>query len=475
MFAFLGLLFVLFTIYYLTTSKSEYFSDFSGSIAYPKIPKTIMPPPPVVPTQPTPAAQLPGPLSPAPYQQIARNAPYPYQQPSLIKTTRQRILNTLEQLKGFLAFQANEIEYRSDPSIQLPLTTARSDFQRLTAEANVLARNPGLQPQLTELDLNEIVDNMAYLQREVELIGANRPLNNTGLQNLEGFQDTAEASSSSTSPATAEELQDFSSRIQGEILRLSASGTTDPVVNARITNLTKMRNDVDNVLQRLQSGALLSAEVPIHQADIQAALPVLGKVTEPLPQILRHFELPAGLANALPAGVANDPEVARQADQLIQKYAKDFFEGASASVALRVNYLSPRAVEIAKSRGKATTSAVDITGFPSDSDLDAVAGVSNSDANVPAKVTDPYAQDPRAESRTPHHFDWKARVQHIVEQVHKRGLTDKEVGLLPMNAKVAPDFSWKGYAKQICTRLMANTDPDLPVACGCPPSDWRGW
>ena len=107
--------------------------------------------------------------------------------------------------------------------------------------------------------------------------------------------------------------------------------------------------------------------------------------------------------------------------------------------------------------------------------MDAVAGVSNSDANVPAKVTDPYAQDPRAESRTPHHFDWKARVQHIVEQVHKRGLTDKEVGLLPMNAKVAPDFSWKGYAKQICTRLMANTDPDLPVACGCPPSDWRGW
>lgn len=470
MFAFLGLLFALLTVYLWTLPGKEQFSDFSASVAFTKIPPTIMPPPPVVPTQPTPSL-LPGSLSPAPYQQVARNAPYPYQEPSLIKTTRQRILNTLEQLKGFLAFQANEIEYRSDPTIQLPLTTARADFQRLTAEANVLARNPGLQPHMTELDLNEIVDNMAYLQREVELIGANRPLNNNGLQNLEGFEDSG--SGSDSVPATAEQLQEFSSRIQGEILRLSASATTDPVVNARISNLTKMRADVDSVLQQLQTGALLSAEVPIHAADIQSALPVLGKLSEPLPQILKHFQLPAGLANMLPAGVANDPEVARQADTLIQKYAKDFFEGASASVALRVNYLSPRAVDIAKTRGKAAHSEVESTGFPSETDLEAVAGTPAEQSSAPVTVTDPYAQDPRAEARTPAHFDWKERVRHIVDQVHKRGLTDKEIGLLPSNARVAPDFSWKGYAKQICMRLLATTDPDLPVACGCPPPDWK--
>jgi hypothetical protein len=471
MYAFLGLLVALLIIYLWTMPGKEKFSDFSASVAFPKIPKTILPPPPVVPTQPTPAI-LPGALSPAPYQQVARNAPYPYQQPSLIKTTRQRILNTLEQLKGFLAFQANEIEYRSDPTIQLPLTTARADFQRLSAEANVLARNPGLQPHMTELDLNEIVDNMAYLQREVELIGANRPLNNNGLQNLEGFENSSH-SIDSNGPATAEQLQEFSSRIQGEILRLSASASTDPVVNARITNLTKMRADVDSVLQQLQSGALLTAEVPIHAADIQSVLPILGKLSEPLPQILKHFDLPAGLANMLPAGVANDPEIARQANTLIQKYANDFFEGASASVAFRINYLSPRTVDIAKARSKAAHSEVDSTGFPSDTDLAAVAGIPAEQSNAPIAVTDPFAQDPRAEARTPAHFDWKERVRHIVDQVHKRGFTDKQFGLLPINAHVAPDFSWKGYAKQICTRLLATTDPDLPVACGCPPPDWK--
>ena len=69
-------------------------------------------------------SDLPGPLPIAPYQEIGSNLPSPYKEPSLIKTTRQRILNSLETVKAFLAFQAQELDDKSDPSIQLPLQTA---------------------------------------------------------------------------------------------------------------------------------------------------------------------------------------------------------------------------------------------------------------------------------------------------------------------------------------------------------------
>lgn len=464
--------------YYLTNAPpiKEKFSD---TFAKPPdhtlhVPKVIMPPPPVVDTDPK-ASQIPGTIPNAPYGQIAKNSPYPYQNPSLIKTTRQRILDTLEMLKGFLAFQANEIEYRSDPSIQLPLQTSRSDFQRLSDEAGVLQRNPGLQPQMTERDMNDVNDNLAYLQREVELIGANRPFENTGLQNLEeGFQNGSDIPSHD--PATEDELNEFSSRIQGEILRLSASGTTDPIVNARITNLTNMKSDVDNVITKIQTGALLSTEVPIQKADIMKALPVLGKPYEPLPQILQKLELPRGLGNMLPSAVTRDPNMVQQTNNLIQKYAQDFFDGASATVAFRVKYTSPREVAIEQSRAKVAQSTVDETGFPSIVDLDAVAnGLSVATPNTPTKVSDPYAQDPRAESRSPAHFDWKILSRHIENQIRRRGIPDSAIGIMPLNNKVSNDFSWKGYAKMICTRLQASFDTGTPEACGCPPGDWKGW
>jgi len=84
-------------------------------------------------------SELPGGLPTAPYQAIARNSPYPYQDPSLVKTTRARILEVLERVKGFLAFQAPEIEESQDPRTQLPLMTARS----ATAEPGHPARYYG--------------------------------------------------------------------------------------------------------------------------------------------------------------------------------------------------------------------------------------------------------------------------------------------------------------------------------------------
>lgn len=491
MYAVIGILIVLVIVYLVTKPKGlkeSFVAEQSDTI---NVPDTIKPPPPVLKSDPQPAMDI-GALHSAPYQQVARNSPRPYQDPALIKTTSQRIKSAVEMLKGFLAFQANEIEYRSDPSIQLPLTTARADFQRLSDEANVIARNPGLQPDMTEQEMNEVMSNLAYLQREVALIGANRPFDNSGLQNLEGFDDKID---NSHDPASEQDLKEFSAKIKGEILRLTASGTTDPINTARVSALTNIKTNVDETVQKLQSGSLNQADVQIMKSDIANALPNLGNPNEPLPSILQTFNLPMGLSNMLPPKPVG--EATGDRSDIIKGYAKEFLQGVSASIGIKLKYISQREGDIEKARSKAEDSTIDITGFPSSSDLlgiadgntmsfgaeyssrnvaesshdpKAVAELSNANAK---KMTDPYAADPRIEGRKPQHFDWKERSKHIEGQIRRRGYTDNTFGLMPPNNAVGADFSWKGYAEMICKRLQANMDTGLAQACGCPPGDWK--
>ena len=182
MFAFLALLFVLLVIYFFTNEKEGFTeSPPQHTINIPTIPKSI---PPVSSVRPS---SLPGKLPIAPYEQIAASSPLPYQDTTLIKANRQQLINQLELLKGFLSFEAQEISERSDPGIQLPLTTARSDFHVLQGEVDVLNRNPGLQPTITLSHLNEISSNLAYLQREVRLIGSAGTLQGPVYEFTEGF------------------------------------------------------------------------------------------------------------------------------------------------------------------------------------------------------------------------------------------------------------------------------------------------
>jgi hypothetical protein len=568
MYAVIGILIILLAVYFITQkpeqpkSKSKTNEGFDVSpVGQPDnltIPSTIKPPPPVIKTEPLPAVEY-GSLPAGPYQQIARNSPKPYQDPSLVKTTTSRIKSAVEMLKGFLAFQANEIEYRSDPSIQLPLQTARADFQRLSDELNVLSRNPGLQPDMTELQLNEIMSNLAYLQREVELIGVNRPFENKGLQNLEGFdnptpgniqqpQQQGQQSQQSQQqgqqrpqgtngqpptaqdvntqnmnkiginqqnqantttandiqiagnlqdPPSLEDIKAFVGRIQGEIMRLSASGTTDPIINARITALTNMKSKMEQLIQQMESGALMSTDIPFKKSDIVNALPVLGKPSDPLPAILTSFNLDRGWSNIFPNISWDNKENEKEFKDLIAAYFKEFVQGITASV----KYTSQRDAEAEQLRNTARImeSTVALTGFPSKGDLLGVAdgntmtygaeynsrNVSEDPKNPKAVLdsaisngranTDPYADDPRVEGRKPGHFDWKERSKHIDDQVRRRGIPETAIGLMPRGNQVSPDFSWKGYAQMICSRLLANYDSGMAQACGCPPGDWKGW
>lgn len=487
MFAFLALLFVLITIYFFTSVNSkEGFNPVNTSPSHTvNIPVNIIPP--AIPAPPARSisdsnvqpSDLPGQLPIAPYEQIAAMSPLPYQDTTLIKANRQQLIEMLELLKGFLAFEAQEISQRSDPTIQLPLNTARGDFHTLQSEVEVLNRNPGLQPNITLSHLNEIASNLAYLQREVRLIGAagpiqgpiyefTRPVNVVGGA-IEGFENMNGESAPNGQIATPKDLENFIARLSAEILRLAASGTTDPIINARIVALTQMKTNVQTILDQVQTGALMPVEIPIMKKDIDSAFPILGKPDEPLPQVIKTLGLPPGLANLLPSNVQKDPNTMREINKLIDKYADTVVNGVSASFS--VKYTSPREAE----KARAMASTLDKTGFPSKADLDNATNAKFIPNGGDAPVTDRMAPQPKDAGRGPSHFDWKQRSKEIEGQVKARGLKSSDFGIMPEGTKVSNEFSWKGYARMICTRLQATMDPSLPETCGCPPLDWPGW
>ena len=545
MFAFLLLLFVLLVIYSFTTATKEGFNPMNTSpshevnIPVNQIPSMLPSPPAsmkVSNTVSTPAqngsifnnssvepSTLPGQLPHAPYQQIAVASPLPYQDTTLIKANRQQLINLLELLKGFLAFEAQEIAERSDPTIQLPLQTARSDFHTLQSEVEVLNRNPGIQPNMTLSHLNEISSNLAFLQQKVRLIGTAGPIQGPIYQftkPVEGFVATnikpsiaaqiasqitaANSAASSVIPgrsaqsspasiqkdmismggnATIRDLKDFIDRIDYESMRISGSGDTSEITSARVIALAEIKSDIQTLLTQIKRGSISESEIPITKAELDKALPALGKPNEPLPQLIKETGLPPALANLLPSNMQNDPETTKEINHLIDKYMDTIVNGVSAS--FEVKYTSP--FEAMKGYGAMQStidqtgfpsmnpSTIDKTGFPSMSDLDNISNAKFTPMDSGMPVTDQMAPTPFDAGRGPSRFDWKARSKQIEQQIKKRGLKASDFGIMAPQTKVSEGFSWKGYARMMCTRLQATMDPSLPVTCGCPPLDWSGW
>jgi hypothetical protein len=118
---------------------------------------------------------------------------------------------------------------------------------------------------------------------------------------------------------------------------------------------------------------------------------------------------------------------------------------------------------------------VEVTGFPSLADLDNASNAQFTPMDSGLLISDRYAPLPSDAGRGPSRFDWKARSKEIEAQVKKRGLQPSDFGIMSSKSNISSDFSWRGYARMMCTRLQATMDPHLPVLCGCPPMDWPGW
>lgn len=442
---------------------------------------------------PAPASDLPT----APFTQRSKETPNPYRDPSQEPAKYIRILGVKEDLQAFFGFQAPILEERNDPSIQIPLTRARADMAELIDVQTVMERNPGLTSRINQQQLDDILANLRYLREvlhDLETSGAVQPTS------IEGFQASANPATDpgtykdSGPRATLKQLQDFQVKVVVEITRLQASGTSDPVINGRLNVLNRIKDDVDQVIQQLETGAITPATVPIYSSDIDRALPVLGNPSAPLPRLSAKLGLPPAIASLLPGGMSpKDTEQVSQINNIVKGYMKNLFEGASWGVNMNFKYDNPNIVKLQAKTDSlaAAANAMPSKDFPISTGLPGVQGRGQlQGGDLKQNTVTPALKTPDTgyESGLPGistsrtlpqaasgNLDWKVRSDQIKEQVRRRGLNPLNFGALPDNAVVSSDYSWRGYTQMMCMRLNTTMDPGLAVSVGCPPQSWSGW
>jgi hypothetical protein len=181
----------------------------------------------------------------------------PYRDPSLEKASYERILNLQTTLQGFLENEAPGLEDLSDPSVQLPLTSARSDLTKLRDQVRVLKRNPGIDSLLTISDVEDIQANMAYLQKKWRLSIYN------DFNEYEGFQTSANGAAIYTGGDSSIQNSWQSNWIaNGEFVQLSNDTSSNyywlnrGTINLyRVTNCTLCSNDSSNPISNICDSA----------------------------------------------------------------------------------------------------------------------------------------------------------------------------------------------------------------------------
>jgi hypothetical protein len=479
---FLGFIIVLLFVAYSMTQKEKVVEKFTDPTPTVNVPKVKVKPTAL--DTSSPAAYLPpvetvyGPA----FGEISRVGSLPYKDPMSEPAPLKRLNETLVSIQGFMNFEAKSLEDQSDPSVQLPLTTVRGDQERLNSEVSVLKRNPGIDSSITQGQLDDILNNLKFLQKK------HRTLTNAAsTASIEGFENEE-----SDDRITLAELKDTLIAIQAEMARLSASGTTDPVITARVNTLTQMKNNVQSIVDQVASGAMPESQIPILKTDKGKFLPLMSDPSQPLPKLIDQAKLPPSVANLFPAYQSGDITGAKIAQTLAESYGDAMFKGLSWGINLK--FTSPNEVEAAKSTATSRLGKAAELGFNS------VADISGSTAH--AYINHPYDKhgskkeargefedatqsydETRPELRgngiapktKPAKLNWKERSQGICQNIKKAGYDPKDFGCLDTNIKVGLDYSWRGNARMVCTRLLSTPDPGLPETCGCPPLEWRGW
>lgn len=373
------------------------------------------PGPPPQPISQTPTAYAPpnNVIPSAPAGQTSELSPKPFQDPAQDKASFARINDLLGDMNAFADFELESLHDTSDPMISLPLTNFRGDRQRLQDEISLLNRNPGLPSSLNITTIHDMSVNLRYLQKKAREL-------TTGT--TEGFEDAAPSPK-----ATADDVQNAVLRTSAEIIRLQSSGSTDPATQKRISVLTQINQQLKTISDDLKSGKLLPADVPLTQHDLKAFLPTISDPARPLTQFLNTL---------------NEGQPGKNDDAVIGAIMKAF-GNTQENFKDRDDSWAPRG-------------AFD----------QAIAQVKNSGSGNPR----PQFPEPEVGK-----FNWRDRASHICESVRMQGMEPGDFGCLANASKVGQDFSWRGYAKMVCTRLETTTNTGLPEVCGCPPVGWAGW
>jgi len=296
------------------------------------------------------------------------------------------------------------------------------------------------------------------------------------------------------------DLDDLILKLNIEITRLSASGTTDANTQSRISVLSAIKQRVEDLKADVKSGVRTLASIPITKADIAKFLPAISNPNSAIPDLLSDFGLQSVLSSLFPNYALGDVSGAAISKQLFDKYMKDMTQNLSWEIEL--NYKGQAEQDIAANYASAMRDAryaVDNTGTPTASNgvpntkvttttnsvtdssyrglfESVISSVTGKDAKVSVGMGGVSSHsDKKAGSTTAPHFDWKARSTQICNQINARGLKAYDFGCLKPDAVVSDNFSWRGYTRMVCTRLGTVYDPSIPDLCGCPPPSWLGW
>ena len=451
-------------------------------------------------------------LAPPPGQSASVNA-RPDSDPAMEKSSSRRIQSVYESMIGFFKTDAPGLQKLGDPSIQLPLSTARSDMGRLKDELAVLSRNPGLESNLTGEDLDGIEANMGYLQRKWRMsINAN---SGSPMPPEEGFQSGSGMGSGSGSrmgsgsgsgmgsdTATLKDIKELSLKIGIEIIRLKASGASDSFVDmnlsSRIKVLETLKKAIDDIISDVESGTRSEKDIPITKLAITRFLPAMSNPNTALPTLIADTGLNNHLNSLFPKYSVGDISGSSIAKGLLDIYGNDFFKNLSWNVTF--GYKSKAEQDIAE--WNATAAADKLAAITSNG------GVSASDDNMTANaapvseyrgllasvvgshmgvepevtvssrgVTSSSAKSKSATPNpTPSTFDWKERSKQICAQIKAREMDPNEFGCLADPDKMRQEsFSWRGHTRMVCDRLNTVYDTSIPFLCGCPPQTWPGW
>ena len=405
-------------------------------------------------------------LPSAPIASLAETNSRPQTDPAMEKATLPMINELKQDMDGFHKNEYPHIKDRSDPAINLPLTRFQGDYQRVKDELAVLKMNPGIPAQVSIQEINDIGANLRYLQRtyrdlaNVEIVPtSDLPYSKVG----EGF-----TSGSDKTPITLEQLKLLQTSITAETMRLQASGTTDPIIAARVRVFTNIGNTVNDLVTKVSNGSMEQADIPITVNDYAKFLPALGNSSAGIGGLLSKNDL-GSLSNLFNAYDAGDASGAQVAAALFQAYAKQLGDGLS----FNVSYTS--ANDVSKTQALATyataySASMSGTG-PQGTRGEFERTIQSIDAFESGASIRP-ASNPTG---NPGSFDWKARADAITQNISRAGMNPADFGCLEKGAAVSPGYSWRGHAKMVCSRLSTNADPAIPEQMGCPPVSWKGW
>jgi hypothetical protein len=425
-----------------------------------------------------PNSSKPGTLPSGPYAQTASVGSYQYQDPAQLPAELKQMQNLYESMKSFLVFEGPSIGNSSDPTVSLPLTQIQADSRRLQQEISVLERNPGIQSSLNQQELADMEEGLTFLQRKVRLFQTSGVVLDPNAGN-EGFQNPI---GQGKTRATKEELQLLQTKIMSAILILSSSGTTDPVVQARIKNLQAMYTDTTDMINKLNKGIWTATDVPVYSQDIKAIIPNLADPKKIIPDVTKQGSgkilSPVEQAIAELVGEENAPDVFKSLkDKGMFKMSFDLGYNTSGPEKSHDHQHDNHGSNIVSMNNSYDL----LTGEQHSSYNPSMDSVKPSSS---VTMHGPYdnsmsGMDDRAEAiqkaNRPSHLDWKGRAKGICDQIKQRGLDPLDFGCVPEGSKLSPAYSWRGHTKMVCGRLGSTMDPGLPETCGCPPPNWKGW